>query len=98
MSRLRQASRSQATLLVQGAIVARAECRRPSQHQSMQKVRRVVIARAQGRCELCGVETDRLSVHHPTKVATLLYHGLDPIGDPDELIATCRSCHARAER
>lgn len=50
--------------------------------------RQRIIARANGKCENCGLPTERFDVHH-TK-----YIGTHPSDTPDEfLVALCRGCH-----
>ena len=56
------------------------------------KLSQTTVARAQGRCEMCGQPSTRLSAHH---VRALVSGGAEVV-EVDELVAACPSCQQRA--
>ena len=58
------------------------------QSHEWQDKRKVVLSRAQYKCECCNISNVPLEVHH----ITYINFGCDPL---DDLTAVCRECHQR---
>ena len=54
--------------------------------------RQEVLARAHGRCEVCGIANVPLEVHH------MVYAGHRGEEELSDLVAVCERCHAEAHR
>jgi 5-methylcytosine-specific restriction endonuclease McrA len=58
--------------------------------QEFRRRARTVVIRAEGRCELCGTPSTKLSAHHVTP----LVQGGRELVDLDELLALCPHCQS----
>jgi len=56
-----------------------------------QKLRELVLIRDNRTCQICGVEKDRLDVHH------LIPRSKNGRDDFNNLVTLCHSCHMRVE-
>jgi hypothetical protein len=63
---------------------------RPIRLDTWHAIRRKILGRINGHCEICGKTHPKLNVHHKDGNGNL---SANPNNTPDNLIAVCPSCH-----